>query len=164
MWWDKSCTSRAAAECESPARQCRESESRIYRVRFRGRHKFRNRLKREPRRGERSVLTHTLKRCATQNRVFQQTVHPEFFPPTSGKSSETLRLRSGQDGPHRQKPTDCRMGHPATFRPRVPRSVLTNSNLLLPFCIIDLGWLSGYLRGISPHQRKAFGPEDTARR
>jgi len=31
--------------------------------------------------------------------------------------------------------------------------VLTTSNQLLPFCIIDLGCLSGYLRVISPHQR-----------
>ena len=31
--------------------------------------------------------------------------------------------------------------------------VLTTSNVLLPFCIIDLGWAAGYLRVISPHQR-----------
>jgi hypothetical protein len=42
--------------------------------------------------------------------------------------------------------------------------VLTSSNRLLPFRIIDLGWMSGYLRDISPHQRTSFGPEDTARR
>src|SRR5947207_13232485 len=32
--------------------------------------------------------------------------------------------------------------------------MLTTGNRLLPFCIIDLGGGSGYLRGISPRQRK----------
>jgi hypothetical protein len=37
------------------------------------------------------------------------------------------------------------------------RKVLTTGNVLLPFCVIDLGCGSGYLRVISPHQRKTFG-------
>jgi hypothetical protein len=37
------------------------------------------------------------------------------------------------------------------------RKVLTTSNVLLPFCVIDLGCAAGYLRVISPHQRNAFG-------
>jgi len=42
---------------------------------------------------------------------------------------------------------------------------LTGSNVLLPFCVIDLGCLTGYLRGISlSTEEKTFGPEDTARR
>ena len=38
------CSSREATACESPARKCRESDSGTSRVRFSGRHEFRNRL------------------------------------------------------------------------------------------------------------------------
>jgi hypothetical protein len=42
--WNKQGVSRAAAACDSPARQCRERVGGTKRVRFSGRHEFRNSL------------------------------------------------------------------------------------------------------------------------
>src|ERR1700741_247527 len=46
--WDKRVSSRVAAGCESPARKCRVTGGGTTRVRFSGRHEFRNSLNSYP--------------------------------------------------------------------------------------------------------------------